>query len=241
MADGADLRHCRAHHHLSLRARARRAGGADRRGEPPVPPGHHGQGRRRARAHRRGRHGGVRQDRHADPRASRKLLEDETYFRRSASRLPPGSPRRASILTRARIVAAAEQRLGTVARRIGRRGDSGRAVSSGALAQGDERLGSAEWCGRRKRRGGQRGLVSARLARRRFASASPIACRSDAGEVVAALKRQGYRLALLSGDRKAVVETDRARARHRDVARRAEARRQDRLARCSAQRRAARC
>ena len=67
MANGADLRHCRADHHLPLRARACRSCGADRRCKPAVPPQDHRQGGGWARAHRRDRHGGVRQDRHADP------------------------------------------------------------------------------------------------------------------------------------------------------------------------------
>ncbi len=64
LAHGADHGGRRADHHLPLRPRPRRAGGAGRRRRLPARPRHHGQGRRRARAPRRDRHGRLRQDRH---------------------------------------------------------------------------------------------------------------------------------------------------------------------------------
>ena len=85
------------------------------------------------------------------------------------------------------------------------------AVLSAVSPKGEERLGSAEWCGIDS--GGEDSEVWYRRG-----SDAPVrfrfddSVRSDAADVVAALKRQGYRLALLSGDRMAVVEQDRARA-----------------------------
>ena len=71
---------------------------------------------------------------------------------------------------------------------------------SASSPEGEERLGSAEWCGGRA--AGEESEVWYRRGadapvRFRFADA----LRSDAAEIVAALKRRGYRLALLSGDR----------------------------------------
>jgi Cu2+-exporting ATPase len=73
------------------------------------------------------------------------------------------------------------------------------------LAQGEERLGSAEWCGVQSK--GEDSEVWYRRdwmppVRFRFADG----VRSDAAEIVAALKGEGYQVALLSGDRRAVVK-----------------------------------
>ena len=65
-ASRGDHRHRGSHHHLSLRARPCGADGAGGRGPAAVRERHHGEGRRRARAPRRNRHGRVRQDRNAD-------------------------------------------------------------------------------------------------------------------------------------------------------------------------------
>lgn len=73
------------------------------------------------------------------------------------------------------------------------------------LARGEERLGSAEWCGLTS--GSDVSEVWYRrdwMPPTRFRFADKM--RGDAAEVVASLKRQGYAVALLSGDRKAVVE-----------------------------------
>ena len=102
------------------------------------------------------------------------------------------------------IVAAAERQLGRVVPALGVEEVSGSGLRR-ALTQGEERLGSAEWCGV-----GSEGKDSEVWYRRDWMV--PVcfrfddSIRSDAAEVVAALKRQGYRLALLSGDRRAVVE-----------------------------------
>ena len=69
MAACARHRDHRPDHHLPLRARPRRAGGAGRRRRRPVPARAHPQFRRGARASRRDRYGRVRQDGHADPAA----------------------------------------------------------------------------------------------------------------------------------------------------------------------------
>ena len=102
------------------------------------------------------------------------------------------------------IVAAAEQRLGRVVPASGVEEVPGRGLKR-SLGQSEERVGSAEWCGVES--GGEESEVwyrrdSQAPVRFRFADR----LRSDAGDVVAALRRRGYRLALLSGDRIAVVE-----------------------------------
>ncbi|HEX2449190.1 MAG TPA: heavy metal translocating P-type ATPase [Methyloceanibacter sp.] len=102
------------------------------------------------------------------------------------------------------IVAAAEKRLGGVVASFGVEEVSGSGLKR-LLAQGEERLGSAAWCGV-----ASRGEDSEVWYRRdwmppvRFRFDDKV--RSDAADVVAALKQQGYRVALLSGDRTAVAE-----------------------------------
>lgn len=102
------------------------------------------------------------------------------------------------------IVAAAERRLGKVVAADGIEETPGEGLKR-SLGHDSERLGSASWCGLAN--GGEGSEVWYRRnndepVRFRFADR----VRSDAGEVIAALKRQGYRVALLSGDRKGVVE-----------------------------------
>ena len=102
------------------------------------------------------------------------------------------------------IVAAAEQRLGRAAPASGAEEIPGCGLKR-SLKQGEERIGSAEWCGVES--GGEESEVWYRRdsqAPVRFRFDDRV--RSDAGDVVAALKGRGYRLALLSGDRIAVVE-----------------------------------
>jgi P-type Cu2+ transporter len=102
------------------------------------------------------------------------------------------------------IVEAAEKRLGSVVLADGIEETPGLGLKRSSPKEG-ELLGSAEWCGVESqgeesevwyRRGAQAPV------RLRFADS----VRSDAAEVAAALKSQDYRLALLSGDRKGVVE-----------------------------------
>jgi Cu2+-exporting ATPase len=109
------------------------------------------------------------------------------------------------------LVVAAERRLGGVQPASGIEEIPGEGLKRIA-GQGEERLGSASWCGAEAgssegaeesegaevwyRRGKDRPL--------RFRFADTI--RPDAAETVAALKRQGYRTALLSGDRRGEVE-----------------------------------
>jgi Cu2+-exporting ATPase len=102
------------------------------------------------------------------------------------------------------IVEAAEARLGTVAPASGIEETPGLGLERSS-PEGDERLGSAKWCGAES--GGEESEVWYRRGaeapvRFRFADI----LRSDAAEIVAVLKTQNYRLALLSGDRKGVVE-----------------------------------
>jgi Cu2+-exporting ATPase len=103
------------------------------------------------------------------------------------------------------IVAAARSRKIAVAEPEGVEETPGRGLAR-ALQQGQERLGSAEWC--HVRAGGEASEVwYARdwqtPVRFRFADA----LRPDAAEVVQELKRRGYPVALLSGDRKGAVES----------------------------------
>jgi P-type Cu2+ transporter len=74
------------------------------------------------------------------------------------------------------------------------------------LARGEERLGSAAWCGVASN-GAEAGEVWYRRGEEapvcfRFADVM----RADAAQTIAALKERGYAVALLSGDRKGVVE-----------------------------------
>jgi Cu2+-exporting ATPase len=102
------------------------------------------------------------------------------------------------------IVAAAERRLGKIIASSGIEESPGEGLK---LCVGDdvERLGSASWCGLVT--GGEGSEVWYRRndeepIRFRFADR----VRSDAAQVIAALKSQGYGIALLSGDRRGVVE-----------------------------------
>ena len=73
-------------------------------------------------------------------------------------------------------------------------------------AEGEERLGSAEWCGVEGRSGGSEVWYSRNgEAPVRFGLADRV--RSDAADVVATLRRRGYHVALLSGDRRSAVES----------------------------------
>jgi Cu2+-exporting ATPase len=102
------------------------------------------------------------------------------------------------------LVAAAERRFGTVTPAPDVEETPGLGLKR-RLARGEERLGSAAWCGLRS--AGDASEVWYRRdwaapVRFRFADA----VRPDAAEAVRALKRNGYGVALLSGDRRAVVE-----------------------------------
>ena len=114
-------------------------------------------------------------------------------------RLPPGSLARASILTRARSSPRRNSAWGGWSPASGVEEVPGSGLKR-SLKPGEERLGSAEWCGVES--GGEESEVWYRRdsqAPVRFRFDDRV--RSDAGDVVAALKRHGYRLALLSGDR----------------------------------------
>jgi Cu2+-exporting ATPase len=102
------------------------------------------------------------------------------------------------------IVAAAERRLGKVVASSGIEETLGEGLEC-SVGHDTERLGSASWCGLETV--GEGSEVWYRKndeepVRFRFSDR----VRSDASEVIAALKRQDYRVALLSGDRKRVVE-----------------------------------
>ena len=102
------------------------------------------------------------------------------------------------------IVGAAERRLGTVAAASDIEETPGEGLKR-STDSGTEWLGSADWCGLASSGEGSevwyRRHTEAPVCFR-FADR----LRSDTGDVVAMLKRQGYSVALLSGDREAVVE-----------------------------------
>ena len=102
------------------------------------------------------------------------------------------------------IVAAARNRNIVVAAPEGVEETPGRGLAR-ALMQGEERLGSAEWCHIRAGVGTSEVWYARDWqapVRFRFADA----LRPDAAETVQELKRRGYPVALLSGDRKGAVE-----------------------------------
>jgi Cu2+-exporting ATPase len=103
------------------------------------------------------------------------------------------------------LVKAAEVRLGAVTPATGIEETPGEGLMR-ATPQGEERLGSAAWCGVDSE-GGEGAEVwyrhgKAAPVRFRFADAM----RGDAPEIIAALKQRGLAVALLSGDRTGVVE-----------------------------------
>ena len=102
------------------------------------------------------------------------------------------------------IVAAAEMRLGSVLPVAGIEETPGLGLAR-STPQGEERLGSAAWCGVES--DGDESEVWYRHGSEppvRFRFTDKV--RSDARQLVTSLKSQGYQLALLSGDRAAVVE-----------------------------------
>ncbi|MGD9501400.1 MAG: heavy metal translocating P-type ATPase [Methyloceanibacter sp.] len=102
------------------------------------------------------------------------------------------------------IVATAEKRLGSVAPASGIEETPGLGLAR-STPQGEERLGSAAWCGVESE--GEESEVWYRRGTEppvRFRFTDTL--RSDAGELMTALKAQGFGLALLSGDRAAVAE-----------------------------------
>ena len=102
------------------------------------------------------------------------------------------------------IVAAAKKRQETVVPAEGVEETSGRGLMR-TWPGSEERLGSAEWCGVAASGGGSEVWYRRNgQAPMRFRFADVL--RSDAAEVAEALKRRGYPLALLSGDRNSAVE-----------------------------------
>jgi P-type Cu2+ transporter len=103
------------------------------------------------------------------------------------------------------VVVAARTRNMTIVAASGVEETPGRGLVR-TLPCGEERLGSAEWCGIAPGRGGASEVWYARdwraPVRFRFADA----LRSDAAAVVQELSRRGYPVALLSGDRNSAVE-----------------------------------
>jgi Cu2+-exporting ATPase len=102
------------------------------------------------------------------------------------------------------LVVAAEKRLGKVRPASGVEEVPGHGLTR-SLVQGEERLGAAAWCGVSS--AGNDSEVWYRrdwMSPVRFRFADTL--RSDAARIVGMLKRRGYDVALLSGDRTEVVE-----------------------------------
>jgi Cu2+-exporting ATPase len=103
------------------------------------------------------------------------------------------------------IVAAAEARLGTVVPAAGIEEKAGEGIER-LSPDGDERLGSAAWCGADNIAGESSEVWYRRGKDAPICFSFADTLRSDAAETVSALKQRGYEVALLSGDRIGVVE-----------------------------------
>ncbi len=195
-----------------MRAGAGRAGGAGRCHQPPVRQRRAGQGARRPGAPRRGRHGGVRQDRHPDARRARARPERGAPRRRCRWRAPPPWRPPAATPTPARSCARPRPR----ARRSSRPPTCARSPGFGLERtgpDGTERLGSAAWVGATAR-DGETATVWYRGAERHARRAhfeDRSAARRGAGRS-RACRAQASSTELLSGDRAAVVEAAAAAA-----------------------------
>ena len=194
----------RADHHLPVRAGAGDPGGAGRRLRGAVPLGHDPQCRRRHRAPGRGRHGRVRQDRHADA-AGAAGRQRRRLRRRTCSSRPRGWRCRAAIRWPWRWRARRAIARPTTARSRSR----GRACAPSSTAA---RRGSAVRPSAASRR--RTSLHRPSPARRLSPSPMPVGrrllairqkLRPDAVAVVTALRERGLDLVILSGDRAAAV------------------------------------
>ena len=103
------------------------------------------------------------------------------------------------------LVAAAEQRLGGVVPASGVEETPGEGLAR-TSPHGNERLGSAAWCGVESDVGEGAEVWYARGDDQPVRFGFADAMRPDAAETVAVLKRRGFEVALLSGDRTGVVE-----------------------------------
>ncbi len=137
---GDSRRHHGPDHHLPLRPGARHSRGPGRRLRRALPPGHLPQCRRRHRAAGRGRHGRLRQDRHADPARTRRRQRRPTF---RAPHLPTAA--RLALSSRHPLAVALAARAGgepAVRRRRRGAGPGARAIVDGVEA----RLGSPAFC-----------------------------------------------------------------------------------------------
>ena len=198
LANRAHLRHRRADHHLPVRARASRACRSDRCG---------------SRLFKRGVMVKA-------PDGLERIAEVDAVVFDKTGTLTLGEPQlldaeavpagtlaaAASLASGSRhpfsraLVAAAEERLGTVevARNVEETPGEGLLVRT---SRGEERLGSAAWCGVKKTAGNTAEVWY------RYGEDAPVRfcfadrLRPDAAETIAALKERGFAVALLSGDR----------------------------------------
>ena len=145
---------------------------------------------------------------------ARSFSSDERISDACLAPLPPGSLREPASLRARRSSRAAEQRLGRVAPASGVEEVPGCGLKR--IAEPTATSGSAPPTGAGSKAAGEGSEV---WYRRDVAGAGSLPLRrplrSDAGDVVAALKRRGYRLALLSGDRRPWSRRSRARSASR--------------------------
>ncbi len=109
------------------------------------------------------------------------------------------------------VAAAAKERFGSVQAVSGVEESPGAGLRR-ALEGGEERLGSAAWCGVDPERASTASLWYIRPGLEPIAFRFEDTIREDAAETVAALRRAKYRVLLLSGDRAAPVEAAAAAA-----------------------------
>ena len=109
------------------------------------------------------------------------------------------------------VAAAAKERFGSVQAVSGVEESPGAGLRR-ALEGGEERLGSAAWCGVDPERASTASLWYVRPGSEPIAFRFEDTIREDAAETVAALRRAKYRVLLLSGDRAAPVEAAAAAA-----------------------------
>jgi P-type Cu2+ transporter len=104
------------------------------------------------------------------------------------------------------VVQAAKSRLGVVAAASGVEETPGFGLSL-VTAAGEERLGSAAWCGIDPARAASASLWYVRPGLTPIAFAFEDKLREDAAQTVETLRKAGFEVALLSGDRAPAVET----------------------------------
>ena len=199
----------RAHHHLPLRARPRRADGPGRRRAPPVRERHHGEGRLGHGASRRDRHHCPRQDRRSDP------------WQRCALPMPPRSrPDDLAIASaiavhsrhpHARALADGRHRRISLFDEVAEHPGLGLEAASGKTVY---RLGRAGWAlGDEERHRAATGTVLSRDGQLIEAFRFEDQIRPGARQAIAQLTKSGLDVEIVSGDRPSAGPAARLRAR----------------------------